>query len=72
MYRRYPTYVNVYRRGNKEASVSLQRLFQYCQLPDKFPVIFRRVFGIFRGTLTFLCILKFLVEPATMYAEHWP
>lgn len=48
------------------AVVSLQRLFQYSQLPDKFPMIFQRVFGIFRGTLKFLCILQFLVKPASM------
>ena len=37
--------------SRKEAVGNAQRLFPYCQLADKFSVIFRVVFGILRGVL---------------------
>ena len=40
--------------SRKEAVGNAQRLFPYCQLADKFPAIFRVVFGILRGVLRFV------------------
>ena len=40
--------------SRKEAVGNTQRLFPYCQLADKFPAIFRVVFGILRGVIRFV------------------
>jgi hypothetical protein len=50
------TFVNVYRPAKRRHLVTHRDLFQYCKLADKFPAIFRVVFGILRGVLKFLRI----------------
>jgi hypothetical protein len=54
----------------KQRVCSTRRLLQYCQLPDKFPAIFRGIFG--KSTLLKNCyvILRVLVEPKGS-AELW-
>jgi len=44
----------------KEEVGNPQILFPYCQLAHKFPAIFRVIFGILRGVLTFVrtCFLR--------------
>jgi len=43
----------------------------YCELPDKFPAMFREIFEIFRRILKFIYLFspRFIVEPLTMFPE---